>query len=79
MLYCVPVKELNKQTNNLCYTKNHGFLVHITYHCNTLKMKRELFLFVFLSVFVTLNNLGAQIRGAQKRYTVVNFGLNQPL
>ena len=42
-------------------------------------MKKELFLFVFLSVFITLIDLGAQIRGAQIRYTVVNFGLNQPL
>ena len=42
-------------------------------------MKKELFLFVFLSVFITLIDLGAQIRGAQTRYTVVNFGLNQPL
>ena len=42
-------------------------------------MKKELFLFVFLSVFITLIDLGAQIRAAQTRYTVVNFGLNQPL
>ena len=42
-------------------------------------MKEELFLSVFLSVFITLIDLGAQIRGAQTRYTVVNFGLNQPL
>ena len=42
-------------------------------------MKKELFLFVFLSVFITLIDLGAQIRGAQTRYTVVNFGRNQPL
>ena len=31
-------------------------------------------MFVFLSVFITLIDLGAQTR-----YTVVNFGLNQPL
>ena len=37
-------------------------------------MKKELFLFVFLSVFITLIDLGAQTR-----YTVVNFGLNQPV
>ena len=37
-------------------------------------MKKELFLFVFLSVFITLIDLGAQTQ-----YTVVNFGLNQPL
>ena len=43
-------------------------------HYNILKMKKELFLFVFLSVFITLIDLGAQTR-----YTVVNFGLNQPL
>ena len=43
-------------------------------HYNTLKMKKELSLFVFLSVFITLIDLGAQTR-----YTVVNFGLNQPL
>ena len=42
-------------------------------------MKKELFLFVFLSIFITLIDLGAQIRGAQTQYTVVNFGLNQPL
>ena len=42
-------------------------------------MKKELFLFVFLSVFITLIDLGVQIRGAQTRYTVVNTGLNQPL
>ena len=42
-------------------------------------MKKELFLFVFLSVFITLIDLGAQIRGAQTRYTVVSFGLNQPM
>ena len=43
-------------------------------HYNTLKMKKELFLFVFLSVFITLINLGTQTR-----YTIVNFGLNQLL
>ena len=32
-------------------------------HYNTLKMKKELFLFVFLSAFITLIDLGAQIRG----------------
>ena len=48
-------------------------------HYNTLKTKKKLFLFVFLSVFVTLIDLGAQIRGAQTWCTVVNFGLNQPL
>ena len=37
-------------------------------------MKKELFLFVFLSVFIILIDLGAQIR-----YTVVSFGLNQLL
>ena len=42
-------------------------------------MENELFLFVFLYVFITLIDLGAQIRGAQTRYTVVNFGLNQRL
>ena len=42
-------------------------------------MKKELFLFVFLSVFITLVDLGAQIQGAQTQYTVVNFGLSQPL
>ena len=30
-------------------------------HYNTLKMKKELFLFVFVSVFITLIDLGAQI------------------
>ena len=42
-------------------------------------MKKELFLFAFLSVFITLIDLGAQIRGTQTWYTVVNFGFNQPL
>ena len=42
-------------------------------------MKKELFEGTFWSVFITLIDLGAQIRGAQTRYTVVNFGLNQPL
>ena len=42
-------------------------------------MKKELFLFVLLSVFITLIDLGAQIRGTQTWYTVANFGLNQPL
>ena len=48
-------------------------------HYNTLKMKKELFLFVSLSVFITLIDLGAQIQGTQTRYTVVIFGLNQTL
>ena len=42
-------------------------------------MKKELFLFACLSVYITLIDLGTQIRGPQTRYTVVNFGLNQPL
>ena len=42
-------------------------------------MEKELFVFVLLSFFINLINLGAQIRGAQTRYTVVNFGLNQSL
>ena len=42
-------------------------------------MKKELFVFVLISFFITLISLGAQIRGAQTRYTVVNFGLYQPL
>ena len=46
---------------------------------NTLKMKKELFVFVLISFFITLINLGAQIRGAQTQYTVVSFGLNQHL
>ena len=36
-------------------------------------------MFVLLSFFITLMNLGARIRGAQTRYTVVSFGLDQPL
>ena len=32
-----------------------------------------------LLFFITLINLGTQIRGAQTRYTIVSFGLNQPL
>ena len=42
-------------------------------------MKNQLFVFVLLSFFITLIDLGAQIWGAQTRYTVANFGLNQPL
>ena len=41
-------------------------------------MKKELFVFVLISFFITLSNLAAQIGGAQTQYTVVNFGLNQP-
>ena len=37
-------------------------------------MKNQLFVFVLLSFFITLIDLGAQTR-----YTVANFGLNQPL
>ena len=48
-------------------------------YCNTLRIKKELFVFVLLSFFITLINLGAQIRGAQTRYTIVNLFLNQPL
>ena len=47
-------------------------------HYNTLKMKTEQFLFVFLSAFITLIDLGTQIQGTQTQYTIVNFGLNQP-
>ena len=42
-------------------------------------LKKELFLFVLLLFFITLINLGTQIQGAQTWYTVVSFGLNQPL
>ena len=42
-------------------------------------MKTEQFLFVFLSAFITLIDLGTQIQGTQTQYTIVNFGLNQPL
>ena len=42
-------------------------------------MKKELFLFVFLSVFITLIDLDTQIPGVQTQSTIVNFGLNQPL
>ena len=42
-----------------------------------LKMKKELFA-VWRS-FLLLINLGAQIQDTQTRYTIVNFGLNQPL
>ena len=31
------------------------------------------------SFFITLISLGTQIGGTQTRYTVVSFGLNQPL
>ena len=36
-------------------------------------------MFILLSFLITLLNLGTKICGAQARYTVVNFGLNQPL
>ena len=39
------------------------FDYNISYY-NTLKMKKELFVFVLLSFFITLINLGVQIRGA---------------
>ena len=55
-----------------CFDKN------IIYY-NTLKMKKELCVSVLLSFFITSIYLGAQIGGAQTQYTVVNFGLNQPL
>ena len=42
-------------------------------------MKQELFVFVLLSFFITIINLGAQIWGAQTRYTVVNLILNETL
>ena len=42
-------------------------------------MEKELFLFVFLSIFITLIDMGAQIQNAQTRYTVVNFGFNEPM
>ena len=42
-------------------------------------MKKELLVLVLLSFFITLINLGTQIQGAQTRYNVVNYGLNQPL
>ena len=54
------------------------FGYNISYY-NTLKQNKELFVFVLLSFFITLINLGAQIQAAQTRYTVVHFGLNQPL
>ena len=41
-------------------------------------MKKELLVLVLLSFFITLINLGTQIQGAQTRYNVVNYGLNQP-
>ena len=44
-------------------------------HYNTLKMKKELFFFVFLCFYYYY----VFIRGTQTRYTVVNFGRNQPL
>ena len=46
---------------------------------NTLKMKKELFVLVLIFFFITWINLGAQIRGAQTRYTFADFGLSQPL
>ena len=58
--------------------KKFVFGYNISYY-NTLKQNKELFVFVLLSFFITLINLGAQIQAAQTRYTVVHFGLNQPL
>ena len=40
---------------------------------------KELLVFILLSFFITLINYGAQIQGTLTWYTVVNFGLNQPL
>ena len=41
-------------------------------------MKKELFLFFFKSfIFITTGNLGAQFRGTQKWYIIVDFDLNQ--
>ena len=54
------------------------FWLHISYY-NTLKLEMELFVFVLLSFFFTLINLGTETQGTQARYTVVSFGLNQPL
>ena len=51
------------------------FDYNITYY-NTLKLKKELFAFAcffYLSFFITLINLGAQIIGSQTRYTVDSF------
>ena len=68
---------LNSGVNSIF---TNGFLsdYNISYY-NTLKMKKKLFVFILLSFFISLINLGAPIRGAQIRYAVFNFGLNQPL
>ena len=73
----MPTKIRFRLLNSIltCY---FVFGYNISYY-NTLKLKRELFVFVLLSFFITLMNLGARIRGAQTRYTVVSFGLDQPL
>ena len=54
------------------------FVNNVSYY-KTLKMKRKLFEEETILFFITLINLGAQIRGAQTQYTIANFGLNQPL
>ena len=68
---------LNSGVNSIL-TNFFVFDDNISYY-NTLKMKKNLFVFVLLYVFITLINLGPQIWDAQTGYTVVNFGLNQPL
>ena len=73
----MPTKIRFRLLNSIltCY---FVFGYNISYY-NTLKLQKELFLFVLLSFSITLMNLHAQIRGAQTRYTIVSFDLNQPL
>ena len=63
---------------NLILTCIFVFDYNISYY-NSFKMKKELFAFVLLSLFIPLINLGTQIWDTQTRYTIVNFGLNQPM
>ena len=63
------------------YIQASVFLVGFDYNIcsyNTLKMKKIIALDL-KSFFITLIHLGAQIRDTQTWYTIVNFGLNQPL
>ena len=73
----MPTKIRFRLLNSIltCY---FVFGYNISYY-NTLKLQKKLFLFVLLSFSITLMNLHAQIRGAQTRYTIVSFDLNQPL
>ena len=74
-IHCIDYVHSGVHSILICY---FVFDYNISYY-NTFKLKKELFVFVLLSFFITLINLVTQIQGAQTRYTVISFGLNQPL